>query len=91
MNSVNISDTNWKAVKFTADIDDSVKTLNDRDYSPLDGFDLKFNNFNTKLEDTKINNFSNILLTDSIEFKEFILKEDKYKLHLLQKNLEEKK
>ena len=30
-------------------------------------------------------------LEDSIEFKEFILKEDKYKLHLLQKNLEEKK
>lgn len=72
MNSVNISDTNWKAVKFTADIDDSVKTLNDRDYSPLDGFDLKFNNFNTKLEDTKINNFSNILLTDSIEFKDVL-------------------
>ena len=30
-------------------------------------------------------------LEDSIEFKEFILKEDKYKLHLLQKDLEEKK
>ena len=28
-------------------------------------------------------------LEDSIEFKEFILKEDKYKLHLLQKDLEE--
>ena len=29
-------------------------------------------------------------LEDSIEFKEIILNEDKYKLHLLKKDLEEK-
>jgi len=30
-------------------------------------------------------------LEDSIEFKEIILNEDKYKLHLLKKDLEEKR
>ena len=72
MNSINISSSNWKAVKYTADIDSNVSTINDRDYSPIDGFDLKFNNINSKISDSKINNFSNIILTDDMEFEDIL-------------------